>query len=90
MTANQTRRSVMLMAWGLFRADPARAFGDCLRGAWKLIKAPVSRYAKRIVAAHASGARVDCGSLVKAPLHGFASGSSGHRRSGIITSRMGA
>ena len=36
--ANQTRRTVMLTAWSFRRAEPTRAFADCLRGAWKWIK----------------------------------------------------
>ena len=33
-----TRRQVMLTAWSFRRAEPARPFSDCLRGAWKMIK----------------------------------------------------
>lgn len=31
-------RSIMGMAWDFKRAEPDRAFADCLRGAWKLSK----------------------------------------------------
>jgi hypothetical protein len=31
-------RRVMKMAWDFARAEPGRAFGDCLRGAWKMMK----------------------------------------------------
>jgi len=31
-------RSIMGMAWDFKRAEPGRAFSDCLRGAWKLSK----------------------------------------------------
>ena len=89
MPPTETRRHVMLMAWGMFRADPARTFADCLRGAWKLNKAPVSHFAKRIQAARANGGRVDSGSLVRVANYGFRSGSSGHRQTGITTSRLG-
>ena len=31
-------RTVMLTAWDFARAEPGRPFGDCLRGAWKIIR----------------------------------------------------
>jgi hypothetical protein len=37
-TANQTRRTVMLLAWGSFRSNTGVAFADCLRRAWRYIK----------------------------------------------------
>ena len=89
MTTNETRRRVMLMAWGMFRADPVQTFAACLRGAWKLAKAPASRFAKRIAAARANGGRVECGSLVTVASYGFRSGTIGHRETGKTTSRMG-
>ena len=39
---NETRRSVMKVAWGLFReaakASEARTFADALSGAWRFVK----------------------------------------------------
>jgi hypothetical protein len=32
-------RRVMLTAWDFHRAEPGRAFGDCLHGAWNVIRA---------------------------------------------------
>jgi hypothetical protein len=37
--ANQTRSRVMLIAWDARRLNPAQPFADCLRGAWKFMKA---------------------------------------------------
>lgn len=31
-------RSIMRTAWDFARAEPGRPFGDCLRGAWKMIR----------------------------------------------------
>jgi hypothetical protein len=31
-------RSIMQTAWDFARAEPGRAFADCLRGAWKMIR----------------------------------------------------
>lgn len=36
-------RDVMALAWGLFRADPARTFADALTGAWRWTKARATR-----------------------------------------------
>jgi len=32
-------RSIMKTAWDFARSEPGRPFGDCLRGAWKIIRA---------------------------------------------------
>lgn len=37
-TANETRRSVMLIAWDFFRADREEGFGSALRRAWAWVK----------------------------------------------------
>ena len=47
-TANEIRREVMLMAWGLKRAELTRSFADCLRAAWKMSK-QAAKDAARIV-----------------------------------------
>ena len=48
-TANQVRREVMEMAWGLFRAERGsvnpRTFADALAGAWRWVKGRVARMA---------------------------------------------
>lgn len=31
-------RSLMVRAWAAYREEPARAFADCLRGAWRAAK----------------------------------------------------
>lgn len=66
--ANRTRRSVMLMAWDAKRAEPTRAFGDCLRGAWALNKRMAKAAAKML--ARAAGAKVLrlSPSLIRSPL----------------------
>ena len=33
-----TLRSIMITAWSFRRSEPTRAFADCLRGAWRMIK----------------------------------------------------
>jgi hypothetical protein len=42
MTTDETRRSVMTVAWSLFRSAAAdgapRTFGDALAGAWRWVK----------------------------------------------------
>lgn len=42
ITANETRRSVMTVAWSLFRAaltaGEPRTFADALAGAWRWVK----------------------------------------------------
>ncbi len=66
--ANATRRSIMLMAWSFRREEPARAFADCLRGAWKLTKR-LGGFARKL-AAKAKGANVLqlSPSLIRSPL----------------------
>ena len=51
---NEIRREIMLTAWALKREEPARTFGDCLRGSWAITKA-VMRHAARIAARMAKG-----------------------------------
>jgi hypothetical protein len=46
-------RRIMRQAWYAFRAEPARAFADCLRGAWA--------FCKRMDAYYASGRSVFAG-----------------------------
>ena len=36
--ANETRRSIMNMAWAAKRAEPTRSLSSCLKGAWKYEK----------------------------------------------------
>jgi hypothetical protein len=44
--ANKTRQSVMSLAWSFKREEMGRAFADCLRGAWKMIKGLTKAVAK--------------------------------------------
>ena len=66
--ANATRRSVMLMAWDAKRAEPGRAFADCLRGAWALTKR-LGGFARKL-AAKAKGAKALqlSPSLIRSPI----------------------
>ena len=66
--ANQTRRSIMLMAWDAKRTEPARTFADCLRSAWTLTKR-LGGFARKL-AAKAKGAKVLqlSPSLIRSPL----------------------
>lgn len=46
-TPNQIRREVMMMAWGLYRAEAngpnPRTFADALAGAWRWVKKAAER-----------------------------------------------
>jgi hypothetical protein len=53
-TANKTRQSVMSLAWSFKREEMDRAFADCLRGAWKMIKGLTKAVAKLFNAASRS------------------------------------
>jgi hypothetical protein len=54
---NQTRREIMLTAWGFRRDDPSRPFADCLRGAWRFVRA-IAKEAKALVRRARGGRRV--------------------------------
>ena len=52
MTAvNETRRSVMLMAWAAKRAEPVRTFASCLKGAWAYEKRAAAKARKLLARA---------------------------------------
>jgi hypothetical protein len=86
---NNTRRSVMLMAWVSKRAEPTRSFADCLRGAWRFEKRAANSAAKfrRLVR---PGVRIDFSrSLIRSPAsnrHGL--GTTADRQAGQSISRV--
>ena len=66
---NEVRREIMLQAWAFQRAEPSRAFGDCLRGAWKLVRGLASAAKKLLRLARRSGGRVCLSSsLIHTPI----------------------
>lgn len=96
-TTNETRRTVMSLAWGLFRAElngPApRTFADALAGAWRFLK----RQAERAAPAWAKGSKarqIRFAPVVSSPIARTLSGQSyaGVRAAsaGFLTSRIGA
>jgi hypothetical protein len=72
MTTNETRRSVMQMAWSFLReariAGKGRSFGDCLRGAWRWIKDMAAYATKFMQRARRAGGRVQFTSLIRSPI----------------------
>jgi hypothetical protein len=95
MTAiNTTRRDVMLMAWSFSRDEPGRAFGDCLRGAWKLTKGLAKSAAKFMTQARRHGGRINfSASLIQSPIERSLTGQPyalwQARQASITTSRLG-
>ncbi len=93
-TTTETRRSVMNIAWSAKRAEPARAFADCLRGAWKWVKASAKHAAKFMAKARRNGGRVNfSGSLIRSPstasFAGVRYGRTLDRHAGAMISAMG-
>ena len=92
-TATQTRRSVMNVAWAFKRAEPARAFADCLRGAWKTVKALAKDAAKFMARVRRGGGRVSLASTASSPstarLSGQRYGRDRDRIAGQMISRLG-
>ncbi len=67
--ANQTRRTVMLMAWASRRAEPTRTFADCLRGAWRWVKGMAADAARIMKRARKAGGVIRYSSdLTKSPI----------------------
>ncbi len=58
-TVTDTRRSVMNIAWSAMRTEPARAFADCLRGAWKWVKKSALAAAKFMARARRTGGQLN-------------------------------
>ena len=69
-TATETRREVMVKAWGFKRGQPVRSFADCLRDAWRIVK-----HAARMATRLAIGGRVAVTTLARTrkPVRTFAS-----------------
>lgn len=93
-TANDTRRSIMNIAWSAKRTEPARAFADCLRGAWAWVKKSALAAAKMMARARRAGGRLDLSpSLIRSPstntFRGVAFGGALDRQAGAMISRMG-
>jgi hypothetical protein len=98
MTTNrpiaETRRSVMNIAWASKRSEPARAFADCLRGAWKFVKGMAAAAAKMMAKARRAGGRLNLSpSLIRSPstsrLSGQPFGRDRDRIAGQMISRLG-
>lgn len=99
MTANETRREVMLMAWSLYRAEAngpsPRTFADALAGAWRWIKRAAERTAEATAwIRQVRGKHVRFASMVKSPtrraLAGQRYASAVFASSNYVTSRLGA
>lgn len=92
--ANETRRDVMRLAWSAQRAEPARAFADCLRGAWAMIKGLAKSAARLLARAKRSGGRINFSpSLARSPttnsFQGVRFGRTLDRHAGEMISRLG-
>ena len=90
--ANKTRRSVMLTAWGSKRAEPARTFADCLRGAWAFTKR-IAKTAAKFAAKAGKGMVHFSPSLIRSPstnhFAGLTYGRTRDQQAGRMISRMG-
>jgi hypothetical protein len=72
-TTNQTRREIMKLAWGLFRAEAngpnPRTFADALAGAWRWIKGAAARLAAAPRWTQGTQARtVSFGTMLQSPI----------------------
>lgn len=67
-------RELMALAWGLYRADPARTFADALSGAWRWSKACPKRWADNAAWAKRHKVGVAYGSLIGSPIRRSLSG----------------
>ena len=85
MTLNETRRQVMVKAWGFKRGQQARAFADCLRDAWRMVK-----HAARLAVRPALGGSVAVTTIarVRKPVRTFASFQAGEWGRGAGDHRM--
>lgn len=90
MTTNETRREIMALAWGLFRADPARTFADALAGAWRWIKGHAARVAANAVwLARAAGRTVAFGSMLQSPIRRRVGNGWSAYKAELTTARVG-
>ena len=88
-------RSIMLMAWSFRRADPARSFASCLRGAWKWSKGMAKEAARFMARARKGGGMVRLSSdLIRSPirnsLRGKRDGRQADYQAAYMTSRLGS
>lgn len=72
-TTNETRREIMDLAWGLFRAEVngpnPRTFADALAGAWRWVKRTAANLAAAPHWAQGSHARtVSFGTMLQSPI----------------------
>jgi hypothetical protein len=66
---NQTRRSIMLMAWDAKRTESARTFSDCLKGAWRFARKMAKATANLMARARRQGGRLRLSlSLIRSPI----------------------
>lgn len=96
-TTTETRRDVMTLAWGLYRAElkgsNPRTFADALAGAWRWIKASAARAIEAGAwIARAAGRTVAFKSMLQSPIRRSLSGpyaNSRARSAGYLTSTIG-
>jgi len=91
----ETLRKIMVTAWGLFRADPARGFADALAGAWRWVKRAADRAAEAAAwMRRARGKNVRFGSMVQSPIRRATAAQpyagAAFARANYLTSRIGA
>lgn len=87
---NYNRKCAMVWAWDARRADPSRAFADCLRGAWKWIK-KLDKSAAKLRARIRRFGRLDLSrSLIRSPAsNAHVYGTTNDRHAGQMISRIG-
>lgn len=90
-TTNETRREVMALAWGLFRADPVRTFADALAGAWRWVKGRAARIANAPRWTQGSqGRTVSFGTMLQSPIRRRVGSGWSAYKAERITAAMGA
>lgn len=93
-TAHRNRlRSIMTLAWSFRRAEPTRAFADCLRGAWAYCRR-LAEAAGNLMARAKGARRLDFSpSLIRSPIQNATRGQRFGRwadhKAAYLTSRLG-
>lgn len=87
-------RSIMSLAWDFRRSEPARAFADCLRGAWSWTKR-MTQTARDFAAKARCASRIDFSpSLIRSAIgnatRGQRYGGWADHKAASLTSRLGA
>jgi hypothetical protein len=87
-------RSIMLMAWSIYRYYPERGFADCLRGAWKWTRETDKEAAKFMKRAAKAGGVVRLSadltrSPIKSSLRGKRYGCRTDYQAAYMTARLG-